>query len=43
MFLFLDTEYTGSCEWTCEPKLMSLTLVTEDGHREFYVELADTY
>jgi hypothetical protein len=43
MLLFLDTEYTGSSEWTHEPKLMSLALVTEDGHREFYVELADTW
>jgi hypothetical protein len=43
MLLFLDTECTGSSDWTREPKLMSLALVTEDRHREFYIELADRW
>lgn len=41
MLLFLDTEYTGLGQ--TGPKLISLALVTEDGQREFYVELADTW
>ena len=41
MLLFLDTEYTGFGQ--VEPKLLSLALVPEDGRREFYVELSDTW
>ena len=41
MLLFLDTEYTGY--GTRTPKLISLALVAEDGSREFYVELVDTW
>ncbi|WP_175946369.1 hypothetical protein [Caballeronia sp. BCC1704] len=41
MLLFLDTEYTG--EGQADPGLISLGLVAEDGQREFYVELADTW
>lgn len=41
MLLFLDTEYTGLGQ--ADPGLISLALVAEDGRREFYVELADTW
>jgi hypothetical protein len=41
MLLFLDTEYTGHGQ--SAPQLISLALVAEDGKREFYVELADTW
>jgi len=41
MLLFLDTEYTGLGQR--QPKLISLALVAEDGSREFYAELADTW
>jgi hypothetical protein len=41
MLLFLDTEYTGYGQAT--PQLISLALVAEDGKREFYVEIADTW
>ncbi|REE20727.1 uncharacterized protein DUF5051 [Paraburkholderia sp. BL27I4N3] len=41
MLLFLDTEYTGLKQ--LPPKLISLALVSEDGQREFYVELSDTW
>lgn len=41
MLLFLDTEYTGLGQ--PRPKLISLALVAEDGSREFYAELADTW
>lgn len=41
MLLFLDTEYTGLGQ--PDPGLISLALVAEDGRREFYVELADTW
>lgn len=41
MLLFLDTEYTGLRQ--TDPRLISLALVAEDGRREFYVELADTW
>ena len=41
MLLFLDTEYTGFDSPT--PTLISLGIVTEDGQREFYVELKDTW
>jgi hypothetical protein len=41
MLLFLDTEYTGYGQ--AAPQLISLALVTEDGKREFYVEIADTW
>ncbi len=41
MLLFLDTEYTGFGQ--PNPKLISLALVAEDGQREFYVELTDTW
>ncbi|WP_432261728.1 hypothetical protein [Cupriavidus sp. TMH.W2] len=39
MLVFLDTEYTGRDVPT--PKLISIALVAEDGHREFYAELSD--
>ncbi|OAJ60556.1 hypothetical protein A6V36_01820 [Paraburkholderia ginsengiterrae] len=41
MLVFLDTEYTGLGQLS--PKLISLGIVTEDGQREFYVELEDTW
>lgn len=41
MLLFLDTEYTGFGQ--ISPGLISLALVAEDGSREFYAELADTW
>jgi hypothetical protein len=41
MLLFLDTEYTGY--GPPAPKLISLALVAEDGQREFYVELTNTW
>ncbi|MEN8502083.1 MULTISPECIES: hypothetical protein [Paraburkholderia] len=41
MLVFLDTEYTGLGQPS--PKLVSLGIVTEDGHREFYVEIEDTW
>lgn len=41
MLLFLDTEYTGLGQ--SQLKLISLALVAEDGRREFYAELADTW
>jgi hypothetical protein len=41
MLLFLDTEYTGY--GPTAPKLISLAMVAEDGQREFYVELTDTW
>jgi hypothetical protein len=41
MQLFLDTEYTGLGQ--ARPQLISLALVPEDGRREFYVELTDTW
>jgi hypothetical protein len=41
MLLFLDTEYAGYGQTT--PQLISLALVAEDGKREFYVEIADTW
>lgn len=41
MLLFLDTEYTGYEQ--AVPQLINLALVTEDGKREFYVEIADTW
>ncbi|WP_322106004.1 3'-5' exoribonuclease [Paraburkholderia sp. J41] len=41
MLLFLDTEYTGYSEPA--PQLISLALVTEDGRREFYIEISDTW
>jgi hypothetical protein len=41
MLLFLDTEYTGFGQ--TDPGLISLALVVEDGRREFYVELTDTW
>ena len=41
MLLFLDTEYTGYGQ--AASQLISLTLVAEDGKREFYVEIADTW
>lgn len=40
MLIFFDTEFTGLSD---EPRLISIGLVSEDGHREFYVELSDTY
>jgi 3' exoribonuclease, RNase T-like len=41
VLLFLDTEYTGVGQ--ANPKLISLALVAEDGQREFYAELTDTW
>jgi len=41
MLVFLDTEYTGLGQ--TNPKLISLALVAEDGQREFYAELTDTW
>jgi hypothetical protein len=41
VLIFLDTEYTGLGQ--ASPKLISLALVAEDGRREFYVELTDTW
>ncbi|AWU99384.1 hypothetical protein ABWH74_002257 [Burkholderia vietnamiensis] len=41
MLLFLDTEYTGLKQRT--PGLISLGIVAEDGRRELYFELADTW
>ncbi|WP_051453626.1 3'-5' exonuclease family protein [Burkholderia pseudomallei] len=41
MLVFLDTEYTGLGQPT--PKLISLGMVAEDGRREFYVELEDSW
>lgn len=41
MLVFLDTEYTGYEQ--AAPQLISLALVTEDGKREFYVEISDTW
>ncbi|WP_175961287.1 3'-5' exoribonuclease [Burkholderia pyrrocinia] len=41
MLLFLDTEYTGLGQ--SRPQLISLALVAEDGQREFYVGVADTW
>lgn len=41
MLVFLDTEYTGYNQ--APPQLISLALVAEDGKREFYVEIADTW
>ncbi|WP_175916544.1 3'-5' exoribonuclease [Burkholderia sp. BCC1638] len=41
MLLFLDTEYTGLKQQT--PRLVSLGIVSEDGRRELYMELADTW
>jgi hypothetical protein len=41
MRLFLDTEYSGYGRR--DPSLISMALVAEDGHREFYVELSDTW
>jgi hypothetical protein len=40
MLIFFDTEFTGLSD---DPRLISIGLVSEDGHREFYVELSDTY
>ncbi|MBP0621147.1 3'-5' exoribonuclease [Cupriavidus consociatus] len=39
MLVFLDTEYTGYDR--SDVKLISIALVAEDGHREFYAELSD--
>src|ERR1035437_10141825 len=40
MLIFFDTEFT---ELGIDPKLISIGLVSEDGTREFYAELFDTY
>jgi len=40
MLIFFDTEFT---ELGIDPKLISIGLVSEDGSREFYAELSDTY
>lgn len=41
MFFFLGTEYIGLPQLT--PKLISRGIVSEDGRREFYVDLTDTW
>lgn len=38
--LFFDTEFT---ELGINPRLISIGLISEDGAREFYAELIDTY
>jgi len=38
--IFFDTEFTDLCT---DPRLVSIGLVSEDGQREFYAELTDTY
>lgn len=40
MIVFFDTEFT---ELGMEPRLISIGLVSEDGSREFYAELSDTW
>lgn len=40
MLIFFDTEFT---ELGLDPRLISIGLVSEDGTREFYAELSDTY
>ncbi|MDP1872049.1 MAG: hypothetical protein Q8K61_10550 [Gallionella sp.] len=40
MLIFFDTEFT---ELGIDPKLISIGLISEDGTREFYAELSDTY
>ena len=40
MLFFLDTEFTGL---GIDPKLISIGLISEDGTREFYAELSDSY
>ncbi|MDD4979534.1 MAG: 3'-5' exoribonuclease [Gallionella sp.] len=40
MHFFFDTEFT---ELGIDPRLISIGLVSEDGSREFYAELSDTY
>jgi len=40
MYIFFDTEFT---ELGIDPRLISIGLVSEDGNREFYAELSDTY
>lgn len=38
--IFFDTEFTDLCK---DAKLISIGLVSEDGSREFYAELCDTW
>ena len=40
MLIFLDTEMTDLC---ADRKLISIGFVSDDGKREFYAELSDTY
>jgi hypothetical protein len=40
MLIFFDTEFTGL---GIDPRLISIGLISEDGTREFYAELSDTY
>ena len=40
MRVFFDTEFT---ELGIDPRLISIGLISEDGQREFYAELSDTY
>lgn len=40
MLIFFDTEFT---ELSLDSRLISIGLVSEDGQREFYSELEDTY
>jgi hypothetical protein len=40
MKVFFDTEFTSLLE---KPKLISIGLISEDGSKQFYAELSDTY
>lgn len=40
MLIFFDTEFTDLC---VDSKLISIGLVSQDGTREFYAELSNTY
>lgn len=40
MRVFFDTEFT---ELGIDPRLISIGLISEDGQRDFYAELSDTY
>lgn len=40
MLIYFDTEFT---ELGIDPKLISIGLISEDGARQFYAELRDTY
>ncbi len=42
MRVFFDTEFTKFQDMRCEPKLISIGCVSDNG-KEFYAELSDTY